>query len=433
VEILSTGDELVRGRSRDTNFAAIAARLTEEGHEVRGGRVAGDDLADIVRAIREAARRADAVIVTGGLGPTEDDLTRSAICAFAGLPLVEHAPSRRRIEASWRSRGLLMPPENLRQALFPRGAKVIPNRVGSAPGFRCKVRRRLIFCLPGPPREMEPMMHSGVVPVLRRLSPTRRKARTLYACCCGVPESVIAGRIADLMARDRAVRVGTAVTEGVVTVAVHGTGAAAREVPRVHREVLRRLGEDCYAAERIPPGEHLLRLLLRRGLTVSTAESCTAGLVAKRLTDLPGSSGAYLGGVVAYADREKTRALGVPASLLRKHGAVSAEVAAAMARGIRRRTGSDLAVAVTGIAGPGGARPGKPVGLVWFAVDWAKSVSTFERRFAGDRGYIRGIAAHAAIDLLRRTVAAPGCLRRGAESPRRLPTRAGRASRNPAP
>jgi nicotinamide-nucleotide amidase len=404
VEVLGTGDEILRGDSRDSNFARIASRLTAAGFEVAGGRVVGDDLGALVDALRAAAGRARAVIVTGGLGPTPDDLTRDAAAAAAGRRLAVHGPSLRRIRALWRLRGLPMPGGNARQAEVPRGARVIPNPLGSAPGFSLRLGGATAFCLPGPPREMEPMLERSVLPALRRLAPSRPPARTLHASCCGLPESAVAERIADLMARDRAVRVGTTASEGVVTVSVHGAGDAAREAPRVHREVLRRLGAECYAPERVPPGENLVRLLLARGLTAATAESCTAGLAAARMADLPGSSGAFLGGVVAYHDRVKTAALGVPRALLEAHGAVSAPVAEAMARGARRRTGADLAVAITGIAGPGGARPGKPVGLVWFAVASAAGVVSVRRRFGGGRALVRSAAANAALDLLRRTV-----------------------------
>jgi nicotinamide-nucleotide amidase len=254
---------------------------------------------------------------------------------------------------------------------------------------------------------MEPMLLRHVLPALRRLSRGAPRARTEYVSCCGVPESVVAERIADLMERGRGVRVGTAVGEGVITVSVHGAGDEARRVPAVHREVLRRLGADAYAPDRSTPGENLVRLLLERRLTVSAAESCTAGLVAARLTDLPGSSGAFLGGVVAYANDVKASALGVPRAILEGRGApgaVSGPVAEAMARGVRERTGSDVAVSVTGIAGPGGATRDKPVGRVWIGVATRDGVRSHERTFGGDRAFLRGVSANHAIDLLRRAV-----------------------------
>ncbi|MCK6480436.1 MAG: nicotinamide-nucleotide amidohydrolase family protein, partial [Planctomycetes bacterium] len=265
-------------------------------------------------------------------------------------------------------------------------------------------------CLPGPPREMEPMLRRWVLPALRRRSPGRPRERTLYASCCGVPESDLADRLADLMARDREVRVGTAVTEGIITVAVHGAGEAARGVGAVHREVLRRLGRDAYAAGRVPLAARLLDLLRERGLTLALAESCTAGLAAARFAETPGASAVLLGGVVAYHDGLKESLLGVPRALLRREGAVSGAVAAAMAAGIRERTGADLAGAVTGVAGPGGGSRRKPVGTVWFAVADRDGSLPVLRRFAGDRTFIRGIASHTLLDLLRRRVegALPG-------------------------
>ncbi len=397
VEILGTGDELVRGRSRDTNFARIAGILSDLGHEVVGGRIVGDDLGDLVAALRDAARRADLVIMTGGLGPTADDLTREAAARLLKSPLIPHAPSLRRIRGMWRRRGLPMPPSNALQALHPRGSTVLPNGRGTAPGLRWRLGRSIVFCLPGPPREMEPMLRKCVIPALGRAKGTT----TRYASVCGLPESIVGERLADLMARDRAVKVGTTAGEAVITVSVHG---AARPVAAVHREVVRRLGEHVYAAERIPPGENLVRLLLKKRLTVAVAESCTAGLVAARLADRPGSSGALLGGVVAYSNDVKAKVLGVPKGLLRLHGAVSGPVAEAMAKGARFLANADLAVAVTGVAGPGGGTARKPVGLVWFAVADRRGVRSVQRTFGGGRDFVRIASASTAIDLVRRAV-----------------------------
>lgn len=397
VEILGTGDELVRGRSRDTNFARIAGVLSDLGHEVVGGRIVGDDLGDLVAALRHAASRADAVIMTGGLGPTADDLTRDAAARLLKAPLVTHAPSLRHIRWMWKRRSLPMPPSNALQALHPRGSKVLPNGKGTAPGLRWRLKRAVVFCLPGPPREMEPMLLRHVVPVLKRKAGTT----TRYVSVCGLPESIVGERLADLMARDRAVKVGTTAAEAVITVSVHGP---ANLVPAVHREALRRLGDHVYAAERLPPGENLVRLLLKKRLTVAVAESCTAGLVAARLSDRPGSSDALLGGVVAYSNEVKAKVLGVPRRLLRLHGAVSGPVAEAMAKGARKLTGADCAVAVTGIAGPGGGTKRKPVGLVWFAVADRRGARSVQRTFGGGRDFVRIASASTAIDLVRRAV-----------------------------
>ena len=290
-----------------------------------------------------------------------------------------------------------MPPSNALQALHPRGSTVLPNGKGTAPGLRWRLRKAVVFCLPGPPREMEPMLRRQVLPVLKRKPGTT----TRYVSVFGLPESVVGERLGDLMARDRAVKVGTTAAEAVITVSVHGP---ARLVRPVHREALRRFGDHVYAAERIAPGENLVRLLLKRRRTVAVAESCTAGMVAARLSDLPGSSGALLGGVVAYSNEVKAKVLGVPKRLLRLHGAVSGPVAEAMARGARRLTGADYAVAVTGIAGPGGGTKRKPVGLVWFAVADRRAVRSVSRSFGGGRDFVRAASAATAIDLVRRTV-----------------------------
>jgi nicotinamide-nucleotide amidase len=404
VEVLGTGDELVSGAVRDANFQAAATLLGDRGYDVRGGRVVGDDLEALAGALREAASRADVVVVSGGLGPTEDDLTRDAAARVLGVPLELHGFSRRLLLSEWRRKGLPMPASTLRQAMLPRGTDFLHNSVGSAPGFRFRLGDAAVFCLPGPPREMAAMLEAKVAPLLLRLAPRPPRARSARVSCCGVTESSVGERLADLMQRGKPVRVGTSVSEGVVTVSIRGTGHAALLVGAVRNEVLRRLGADAYAAERVPPGENLVRLLVSKGLTVAAAESCTGGLVGARLTDLPGSSKAFLGGVVAYANGVKTGVLGVPGALLRKHGAVSRPVVEAMARGVRRITGADLGVAVTGVAGPGGGTAAKPVGHVWLAAADRAGVRAVERRWLGGRATVRGIAANTAIDLVRRWV-----------------------------
>jgi len=402
VFILSSGDELVRGLSRDTNFSEIAAAVTDAGLVVAGGGIVGDDGAELVRALRDAARHAEAVILTGGLGPTPDDGTRAAAARLLRVPLAEHRPTRRRIEGLWRERGLPMPSANHLQARLPRGARVVPNPVGSAPGFRFRFRGAEVFCLPGVPREMRVMLARTILPALRRLG--GGASRTLRVSAFGLSESTLAERLGDLFLREGDLTVGTGVDEGILTVTIHGRGPAARRARGHQRRILAGLGEDAYAPYRVPLGEFVTARLLERGLTAATAESCTGGLAARRLTDLPGASGAFLGGVVAYDNGVKRRALGVSAALLSRHGAVSGPVAAAMARGARKRTGADLAVAITGVAGPGGGTKAKPVGTVWFAVASKRGVVTVLRRLPGDRAFLRGLAANTALDLLRREI-----------------------------
>jgi nicotinamide-nucleotide amidase len=350
------------------------------------------------------AREADAVVVTGGLGPTADDLTREAAARLLGRPLVRHLPTEARLRALWRRRGRPLPEGNLRQALFPRGAAVLPNPVGTAPGFAVKVGRVPLFCLPGPPGEMVPMLRRRVLPALRALRPGLPRVREAKITCCGVPESVVAERLGDLMDRDRPVAVGTTASGGVVTVRIHGSGAAAQGVAGTHREAVRRLGGDAFDPAGRSPAEALVALLARKGLTVATAESCTGGLVGGRITEAPGASAVFRGGVVAYENRVKESVLGVPRALLRKHGAVSAATAESMARGARRFLRADLAVAVTGIAGPGGGTRAKPVGLVWIAVADRRGAVSVSRRFPGDRPFVRALAVATALDLLRRRV-----------------------------
>lgn len=401
VAILGTGDELVRGRSRDTNTPWIAGAATEAGCRVVGTHVVGDDPRALAEAFRRCARGADHVVVTGGLGPTKDDLTRAMAARVLGVDLRVHGPSLRHIRALWSRRGRPMPESNAVQALLPRGARAIPNAMGSAPGFRFTLGAAVFHCLPGVPREMVPMFEEAVLPLLRRAArgnPTQTRRISLF----GLSESEFGERVADLMGRERAVAVGTSVKDGVIRVSIHGQGAAAASVEAVHGEILRRVGPAAFSVGDESPGEVALAAARRAGLTLATAESCTGGLVAKRLTDAPGASDVVLGGVTAYANEAKVRLLGVSPDLLARHGAVSGPVAEAMARGARRRFAAGLAVAVTGIAGPGGGSPEKPVGTVWLGVAGPRGVRSVLHRFAGSRGFIRSIAANAALDLLRR-------------------------------
>lgn len=396
-ETISTGDEIARGRSVDSNAPWMARRAA--GHGVLRSRhlAVGDDPEALAAAFGEAARRADLVVVTGGLGPTDDDHTRTAAAAAAGVPLVHVPALLEEIVRSLASRNLSVPESSARQAFVPEGAEPLANPVGLAPGFAMDLHGARLFFLSGVPREMESMFDAHVLPLIRE-----RGGGGAYAAvtCFGRPEALVNEDLRDLFRR-RDVSVGITATFGLIRVTAQATGAgAAEKVAGVAGEVRRRLGDLVLGAD--TPAEAAAALLIERGVTLATAESCTGGLVGAMLTDVPGISAVYPGGVVAYADGIKTGRLGVPEETLVAHGAVSEPVARAMAEGVRECFGADLGVAVTGIAGPGGGTPEKPVGLVWYALAAPDGVRALERRLPGDREFVRRVSAHTALDLVRR-------------------------------
>jgi nicotinamide-nucleotide amidase len=408
--ILSTGDELVRGRTLDTNTSEIARTLAAEGVSVVGASIVGDDEPSLAAAMIAAADAAEIVVISGGLGPTVDDCTRAAAARAAGVALERRAEIEDALRARYASRKTPMPESNLLQADAPAGAKILTNRHGTAPGFRVRVRGAELFALPGPPHEMRAVLVEEALPRIRALVGGGGRVvvtRTLETF--GEREAAVGETIADLMERGREPRVGTTAMRGTIRVVIHAEGGAAETaelLDRAEAEIRRRLGPIVYGVD----GETLAgaagRLLLANRASIATAESCTGGLVAGALTETPGISAVFPGGVVTYADEEKTKLLGVPADLIARVGAVSEEVARAMASGVRARFATDLGVALTGVAGPDGGTAEKPVGLVHVALD-ARGVVTHTRLMSpGDRALVREIAVKTALDLVRRALTA---------------------------
>ena len=413
LEIITIGDELLLGYTVDTNAAHLARELASIGVSIVRRATVGDDANDIASAVREALDRTGAVITTGGLGPTSDDRTRPAIAELFGRDLVPDEERWEALRALWKERGRGEIPEtNRTQIMIPRGATVLTNRHGTAPGIWLEDERgRWCAMLPGVPREMRGMLADELFPRLSaRLDGQQRvvvRSRTLRTT--GVAESKLAellGPLADgidglslaylpgqegvdlrLTARDLAPDVAdAALTEGI---------AALREIAARY----------AYAENQTDLASVVLNECDARGLTIAVAESCTGGLLGARLTAISGSSSVVIGGVIAYSNGVKKGLLGVTTESLERHGAVSEEVASEMATGVRRRLGVDIGVSITGVAGPGGGTPDKPVGLVWMAVDVRGDVRTHGSRFIGDRAEIRFRATQAALDLVRRMVA----------------------------
>jgi len=400
---LSIGSELVAGLVLDAHAQRLARAMGGAGVEVVRHETLDDDVEAIAAAFTAAARDADLVVATGGLGPTPDDLTRDGLALALGAALSASPQAVRMLEAWADARGWALPESNRRQAFLPQGAEALANPVGSAPGILAHLGGAQIFCLPGVPSEMHRMLDDHVLPRLRAGAEARvlcvRTVRTF-----GLPESVIGDRLADLMAPGRRPRVATAATAGVIDVHIHASGSA-DEVGRLldadAAEVKRRLGPAVFGEGADGMEEAVASLLAGCGATLAVAESCTGGLIAARLVNVPGISNHLLEGVVAYSNAAKTRLLGVPAELVQRHGAVSEPVVRAMAEGVRAGAGADLGLALTGIAGPGGGSSEKPVGTVWFALADEAGTRTAREVFPGDREAVRLRAALYALNHLR--------------------------------
>lgn len=404
--VVAVGSELLRPRRRDRNTPLLKERLAALGIPTLHQVVAADDEALLTETIRAALDRFRFVLVAGGLGPTTDDRTRAAAAAALSARLVEHAPSLRRLEARFRERGFPMPAVNRRQALLPEGAEALPNPAGTAPGVFARAESgAVLVLLPGPPSELAAMFDAEAAPRLAGESAPADAPAAFTLGLAGLPESRLEERLADLYPKlPSPLEVSVLASGGELSLRISAPAAEEPAAAALADRIAERLGDAVYTrapAERL---EHAVgRELARRGERAAVAESLTGGLIAERLTRVPGASAWFDLGVAAYADEAKTAVLGVRPDTLAAEGAVSRAVAEQMAEGVRRRAGNAWGLAVTGIAGPGGGSREKPVGLVWIAV--AGPVSRAERRrFPGDRSLVRRLTSTYALDLLRRSL-----------------------------
>ena len=405
VEILSTGDELLTGQVVDTNSTWLMDRLWDLGVMVRRKTLVGDDREDLLAALRECCGRADVVVMSGGMGPTEDDLTAECVAAVLGVPLELHPPSLEAIAARFRLMGRTMTPNNAKQAHFPRGAEVHPNRFGTAPGFSVQVGRARLTCLAGVPSEFKGLCEEAVLPRLAASLGDVPAARLVKLF--GVGESAADQAMRPVMddPAHRGVRFGYRAhfPEVHLKWTVSGPGAEAR-ADAIEVAVRALFGEAVWGGGKEELNELVVARLAARGQRVALAESCTGGLVAELLTRVPGASAVLDLGVVAYANQVKAGVLGVPEGLLTAHGAVSEPVARAMAEGARRTGRADWGVGLTGIAGPGGGTPEKPVGTVHLALAGPDGTTAVARHFRGDRERVRRFAAWEALYLVLRAL-----------------------------
>jgi len=431
VELVNTGSELMLGRVLNTHQQWLCRRLADLGHVVTRQVAVADTGSEIQNAVREALGRADLVITTGGLGPTSDDLTRELIAELLGKKLVENPAVRAHIENFFAKRNRPRPARTSVETFVPEGAVVFLNATGTAPGLAIKVEdgrwkmedgtatqplssilnppsSRWLIMLPGPPRELRPMFDDSVVPLLKR-----EFADEIFVCRTLRTSGIGESRVQEFVEADlqplvqRGLEIGYCARPGAVDVRLTASGGGAEKIVRDAEEVVQRiLGANLYGFDDDEIENVVVRLLAAQKKTLALAESCTGGCLAHRVTDVPGASEIFLGGVVSYSNAAKQKFLGVRAETLAAHGAVSEAVAREMALGARERFGSDLALAVTGVAGPGGGTADKPVGTVFIALASAAGVEVVRFLNVWDRATFKQVTATQALERLRQAVSA---------------------------
>jgi nicotinamide-nucleotide amidase len=410
--IVSIGNEILSGQTVDTNAAYLSGKLLLIGIPVVSSYTAGDDIDLIVRMLNLASGDADVVLVTGGLGPTDDDVTRQALAKFLGSELQLQSELLEKIQNIFAKRERPMPERNKIQAYIPAGAKAIENSLGTAPGIRAdstsspraELKGKLFFVMPGVPSEMKQMFEESVLAELKRFA-GKQAIIVLKLKCFGAGESVIAEKLGDLMQRGRNPLINCTVHYGVIRLHIIATAEdknrAQRMAEKCEKTLRNILGELIYGTGEQTLAEVVGAKLAQQKKTIAVAESCTGGTLAKLLTDTPGASRYFTHGWVTYSDIAKIKELGVEADLIEEDGAVSAKVAEAMAQGARKRAGADFAIGITGIAGPAGGNEQKPIGLVYISVDSDGSCETKRFIFAHNRNFIRFQAAQTALNMLR--------------------------------
>lgn len=404
-EIIAIGSELLTPDKTDTNSLWLTEKLNEIGIEVKLKTVVGDDIPRLEETLRDALRRSDIVITTGGLGPTEDDITRQTTAKAVDRELVFHEELVEDLRERFKKWGREMPEINKRQAYVIDGAEILPNPNGSAAGMYLEPNGKSFAIFPGPPRELKPMFENFVLPKLREKAGEIHVKRKILRVS-GLGESAVDERIAPIYTKYQNPQ--TTILFNRSEIEIHLTAQCRTEteadqlLAEVAAKIIETLGVSLFSTNGETMEEVVGKILVEGGKTLSVAESCTGGLIAERLTDIPGSSRYFIEGVVAYANKAKMRTLNVPQALIEEYGAVSAEVAEAMAAGMRERAQTDYAISVTGIAGPDGGTPEKPVGLIFIGYADEKETKHLKAVLPGDRYLIRWRTSQAALDLLRR-------------------------------
>ena len=397
-EIIAIGSELLTPFRIDTNSLYITRSLEENGIRLVAKTVSGDDETELAHAFSVAFSRADIVVCSGGLGPTVDDLTREALADFLDLALRLNEDLLENIRERFQSRGMKMPEANRKQAMVPEGGEILANPLGSAPGLYLEARGKQVFLLPGPPHELENMWKQQVLPRIRKGEPLERSVFKVAM----LGESRVDEMLRDVSGRLQQTQYTILAAAADIEIHLTAQSSARKERLEAATEIRRILGRHVYAEELCRLEDVVGRLMRDSGKKLSLAESCSGGLTAHRITDVPGSSQYFERGVVVYSNEAKTELLGVPAELIEKNGAVSAPTAIAMAEGIRRTARTDFGIGITGIAGPDGGTPEKPVGTVFVSLAQDGCDPQVERyNFPGERTRVKFMSSQAALNLLR--------------------------------
>ena len=399
VEIISIGTELILGDLVDTNAAYIAQKITASGFNIHYMTTVGDNRDRMVDTLARAIKRSELIIITGGLGPTDDDLTREAIAESTGCPLQEEPELLQHLINYFEQRNYPMTANNHKQVLLPEGARVIQNKVGTAPGILLKKKGYTIIAMPGVPGEMKPMLTTEVIPYLKKYCNDLIKSRVLKFFMIG--ESALETQLKDILEGQTNPTMALLAGRGEVKIRITAKAGSEQKADfllnRAEEMIRERVDQYIYSNNDQDLAEVMGRLIEKKGLTLALAESCTGGLIGHRITDIPGSSAYFSGGMVTYSNQSKIEQLGVQAITLEKHGAVSRESVVEMAEGIRNKLSSDLGLAVSGIAGPGGGNEGKPVGLIFIALADREKTLTYRLRLHHDRIWNKWMSSQYAL------------------------------------
>lgn len=407
-EILAVGTELLMGQIANTNAQYISSRLPDVGINVYFHSVVGDNPGRLKECLKIALDRSDIVIMTGGLGPTQDDLTKETVANLLNRQLVLHKESLSIMKAFFEKHGRTMTSNNIKQAYIPEDSIIIKNRNGTAPGCIIEEGIKVVIMLPGPPNEMRPMFEDYVIPYFEARAGQKLVSR--FVRIFGLGESAMEDKLFDIIEKQSNPTIAPYAKEGEVTLRITAKYAKDGEekdiITPIIEEIIKRLGDKVYSTDNKSLEQVTGEMLIEKGISISIAESCTGGLVSAALTDIPGISKVFDRGIVSYSNKSKVESLGVSAGTLEKYGAVSKETALEMAVGVRKAGNTDLGLAITGIAGPGGGTEDKPVGLIYIALADKDSTNYKELMLWGDRRRIRHVTSLHAFDMIRRWIIA---------------------------
>jgi len=405
IEIIAIGSELLTPNFQETNTLYLTQRLNDLGLEVSFKSIVGDDWGNLLSTIKEALSRAHLIIATGGLGPTQDDRTRGAFGESLNRKLIFNKELLEKIRERFRRRDLSMPAINRKQAYVIEGAEILGNKNGTAPGIWLDTSQQIVVLLPGPPHELKPMFEESIWPRLKKTCRSHVYRKVLKIA--SLTESKVETLISDLYPQSSHVEIATLAYPGQIEIHLvarseKSQDQAESQVNKLEKKILERLQDNIFSSSGEELEEVVGNLLRRQKESLAVAESCTGGLLSNRLTNIPGSSDYFLQGIIAYSNQAKINSLGLQPSMLEKHGAVSFKTAEAMAKGIKNKAQADYGLGITGIAGPGGVSPQKPVGLVYVGLAWERGTEVSKNIFTGNRKNIKFQSSQKALDMLRR-------------------------------